>query len=178
MTPRTPVRNRTTYANVTATLALALAVGGGTAYAAGLVGSDDLARGAVTKPKIAKNAVTAKKVRNGTIRPADLADPGISDAVVRWAEIDLPVAAGSTGQTFAGIAACNPGEQALGGGFDTEPVTGVNNQPNVIATASRPVNADDEPPSAGESATGWYVSVRRNSGSAAAVVSVWVLCGS
>lgn len=51
-----------TYSAVVSTLALAVALGTGGAYAAGKVGTKD----------IANNAVTSAKIKNGTIAPADL----------------------------------------------------------------------------------------------------------
>ena len=56
-------RLRPSYANVTATVALALALGVGGAYAAGKIGSAD----------IAKNAVKSKHVKNGQVKTPDLA---------------------------------------------------------------------------------------------------------
>ncbi|CAM3238980.1 hypothetical protein NODU109028_05830 [Nocardioides dubius] len=53
---------RGTYANVTATLALALALGGTAAVAAEKIGGS----------QIAKNAITSKHVKNGQIGTADL----------------------------------------------------------------------------------------------------------
>ena len=63
-----PLRQRLTYANVTATIALFIAVSGaGLAYAAGLapksVGAPELRPGAVTANKLRKNAVVTPKVK-------------------------------------------------------------------------------------------------------------------
>lgn len=72
------MRSRLSYANVVATLALVLALGGGTVYAASKLGknsvtSKSIKNGAVKGPDIAKNAVTGKKVKDGTIEAGDLA---------------------------------------------------------------------------------------------------------
>jgi hypothetical protein len=72
------LRSRLTYANVVATLALVLAVGGGTVYAAIRLGKDavhsrNIAAGAVKTSDLGKNAVTGPKVKNGTIATDDLA---------------------------------------------------------------------------------------------------------
>ena len=72
------LRPRLTYANVAATLALVLAIGGGTVYAAVKLGKDDvksknIAAGAVKKKDLGKNAVTSPKVKNGGIEAEDLA---------------------------------------------------------------------------------------------------------
>jgi len=66
----TAVRQRLTYSNVIATMALFLALGG-VAVAAGLprnsVGPNQLKRGAVTAAKIRKQAVTTAKLANGAV---------------------------------------------------------------------------------------------------------------
>jgi hypothetical protein len=68
MTLTKGVRARLTYVNLTSTLALALVVGGGTAYAAGL------APGSVGTEQLQKGAVTGPKVRNGSL--SVLCQPG------------------------------------------------------------------------------------------------------
>jgi hypothetical protein len=66
------LRPKLTYANVVATLALLIAVGGASAFAAtqlakNSVGSKQLKKNAVTTAKIKKQAVTAAKVKEGTL---------------------------------------------------------------------------------------------------------------
>jgi hypothetical protein len=66
------------YANVAATIALVLAIGGGTVYAATHLGknsvkSKNIAKGAVKGSDLAKNAVTGSKVKDGSIEAGDLA---------------------------------------------------------------------------------------------------------
>lgn len=72
------LRPRLTYANVVATLALVLAIGGGTVYAAVKLGKNDvksrhIAKGAVKTSDLGKNAVKSPKVKDGTIQAADIA---------------------------------------------------------------------------------------------------------
>ena len=74
MRPTTRIREKLTYANVTATLALVLALGGGTAWAASKIRTRQLGFHAVTGPKIDTNAVTASKIRNGTVGTDDVKD--------------------------------------------------------------------------------------------------------
>ncbi|MBX5441219.1 MAG: hypothetical protein IRZ32_06785 [Solirubrobacteraceae bacterium] len=69
------LRPRLTYANVASSLALFLAVSGGTAIAAATIGTKDIKNGAVTTSKIANGAVTGAKVKNGSLTAADFA-PG------------------------------------------------------------------------------------------------------
>ena len=77
------LRSRLTYANVVSTIALLLAVGGGTAYAAAKIGTKDIRYHAVTGSKVAVNAVTASKVRNSALSGADILDNSIRGADVR-----------------------------------------------------------------------------------------------
>jgi len=72
------LRSRLNYANVVATIALILVVGGGTVYAAAQLGKDsvkskNIAKGAVKNSDLAKKAVTSPKVKNGSIEAKDLA---------------------------------------------------------------------------------------------------------
>lgn len=66
-------RPRLSYANVTSTLALVVALGGTGAYAANTIGSADLKPGAVRASDLGKNAVSSTKVKNGSLQLQDLA---------------------------------------------------------------------------------------------------------
>lgn len=72
----TRFRPKLTYANVCATLALFLAIGGGAYAAAELpansVGRAQLKKGAVATGKLKANAVTGSKVANGSLTGADI----------------------------------------------------------------------------------------------------------
>src|SRR5215212_4100622 len=70
-------RPRLTYANVAATVALVIAVGGGTVFAAVRLGknsvhSRNIAPKAVKNSDIAPNAVTSGKIKNRAVGPADI----------------------------------------------------------------------------------------------------------
>ncbi|HET7690917.1 MAG TPA: hypothetical protein VFK41_11080 [Nocardioidaceae bacterium] len=96
-------RSRVGYAHVTATLALVIALGG-TAHAAGLIGSRDVKNGSLTGVDVKNGSLTTDDVRNGTLRRADLA-PGV-----------LPPGPGETvaaGTQLRGVLA--PTSQASGG---------------------------------------------------------------
>ena len=72
------LRPRLTYANVAATIALFLAIGGGTVYAAFNLGRNDvhsknIAPRAVKASDLAKNAVTSPKIKDGAVQAADIA---------------------------------------------------------------------------------------------------------
>src|SRR6478752_6275967 len=66
------VMQRLTYANVVATLALFLALGGGAVWAAGKIGSKSLKANAVTAGKIKRNAVTSAKIRGNAVTGAKI----------------------------------------------------------------------------------------------------------
>jgi hypothetical protein len=82
------IRRRLSYANVVATLALLIAVAGGTAYAAntvfssdivdGEVKSVDIGTGEVRRPDIKDNQVNSAKIADGTLNGSDVADQGLN----------------------------------------------------------------------------------------------------
>jgi len=76
------LRSQLSYANVAATLALLIAVGGGSAYAASQIRSRDIGRHAVTASKLAFNAVTASKVRNSALSGKDLRNESVTTSDV------------------------------------------------------------------------------------------------
>jgi hypothetical protein len=91
------LRDNLTYANVTSTLALFIALSAGSAFAASQlapksVGARQLRPGAVTADKIRKNAITAPKIKaeavkqgkitNGAIVSAKIADGAVTGAKI------------------------------------------------------------------------------------------------
>lgn len=79
------MKPKLSYANVTSTVALLIALGGSSAYAANQlaprsVGEFQLRPGAVTAQKIRKNAVTAPKIKAGAIKQGKLAGGSITAA--------------------------------------------------------------------------------------------------
>jgi hypothetical protein len=79
------MKPRLTYANVTSTLALLIALSGGVAYAATKlpdksVGEFQLRPGAVTAEKIRKSAVTAPKIKAEAIKQGKIANGSITAA--------------------------------------------------------------------------------------------------
>ncbi|HMO00750.1 MAG TPA: hypothetical protein PKD59_15160 [Miltoncostaeaceae bacterium] len=83
--------SRITYANVMATFAVFVALGG-TAFAAATIGTRDIQNGAVTAPKVRDGAVTAAKlangaasapkIRNGAVTAAKLAAGSVTAAAI------------------------------------------------------------------------------------------------
>jgi len=86
------MRPKLSYANVTATLALIIALGTGGAYAASKlpdrsVGEFQLRPGAVTAEKIRKNAVTAPKIKAEAIKQGKIANGSITAAKMTGASV-------------------------------------------------------------------------------------------
>jgi hypothetical protein len=100
------LRPRLTFENVAATIALVLAIGGGTVYAASNLGKNDvkspnIAPGAVKASDLGTNAVTSPKIRNGTIKAADIAGGVMHN--------DIPDVTGSaTGGPVTGLNTTTP----------------------------------------------------------------------
>jgi len=65
--------SKLTYANVVATLALCLAVGGGAAFAAGKIGSNQIADGGVHTKNLQQRSVTSGKLAIGAVRSNQIA---------------------------------------------------------------------------------------------------------
>ncbi|HUC07454.1 MAG TPA: hypothetical protein VMR96_05135 [Solirubrobacterales bacterium] len=81
------LRRHLTYANITATLALFIALGMGSAYAASelapkSVGAKQLRPGAVVADKIRKNAVTAPKIEALAVKQGKIASGAISSVKI------------------------------------------------------------------------------------------------
>lgn len=97
------IRRRLTYANVISTLALLLALGMGSAYAANQlapksVGAKQLRPGAVTADKIRKKAVTAPKIESLAVKQGKIASGAIVAAkIARGAVTGEKIANGAIG---------------------------------------------------------------------------------
>ena len=82
------LRKRLTYANVMSSIAIFLALGGATAFAAAQlaknsVGTPQLKKNAVTTAKLKKNAVATAKVRKGAINTARLKGNAVTTAKIK-----------------------------------------------------------------------------------------------
>jgi len=109
------IRKRFTYANVMASIAVFLCLGGATAIAANQlsknsVGTKQLKKNAVTAAKIKKNAVTTAKIKNSAITGAKVKDGSLSGADINAGTLaTVPNAASAnsakslTGQTTFAI---------------------------------------------------------------------------
>ena len=175
--------SRISYANVTSTLALALVVGGGTAYATGLgpgsVGTEQLQDRAVTAPKIARGAVRGPKVADGSLELADLATSPVARTVVRRLNWNFITTPDDNGVVQSRTVLCRKGETVVGGGHDVLMDRYPKGRPNTVVRASRPAaDGSGAEPLDGKEPRGWYVKVWRNSGVIESTLSIWVVCGS
>ena len=147
--------------NVVAYLALVVALGTGTAYAAGSIPD-----GSVTAAKLHKNAVTSNKIKNGTIKPKDIkkptyvqstnlslgTPPAVPDLVsVAPYDFTLPHKARTSVTVFIPTigGSCdngNPDQPTIGLYIDNIPIAGT--AATVPATRQRPLGAADRHASA------------------------------
>lgn len=159
------VRSKLTYANVISTMCLFLLLGGG-AYAASQlpknsVGTKQVKNGSIT---LAKLNAAAKSALKGAVGPqgpqgspgpkGDPGAPGATKVVVREGTFELGEA----------VAACNPGEVAVGGGGETF-------DEKEVLWGSFP-NAE-----AGKTPTGW-IAAAETFAAAPAQVKAYVVCAS
>jgi hypothetical protein len=86
------IREQLTYANVIATLALFVAVGGASALAA-----TQLAKNSVGSGQLKKNAVTATKIKDGAVDGAKVKDGSLSAADLAPGSVPAGPAAGAAG---------------------------------------------------------------------------------
>lgn len=173
-------RPRVSYANVTATLALFFALGGGAFAAATLparsVGPAQLKKDAVVRIKIKNNAVNGSKVLDGSLTGADVNEaslakvPGalVADNATHAAaagaldKVSYRTATGTAAagaQSTSATAVCDAGQHVIGGGVRVDD----------------PVNAfvDDSFPDA--AGTAWTSRVA-NGGGAAMNFTVFAIC--
>ena len=137
-------RLRPSYANLTATLALVVALGSGGAYAAGLaknsVASKQIKNASIKAVDLKAGSVTGPAVADGSLGANDLAPGAIyskvsGHVVVRTVTVVLPAgpSAGNPGAATTGFVSCAPGEQILGGNANIGNVTSPPSQ-EIIAT--------------------------------------------
>lgn len=98
------IRARITYANVASTLALVVALGMGSAYAAGQlpsksVGARQLRPGAVTARKLRRNAVTSPKIKALAVKQGKIANGAV---------VSSKIANGSVGEAKIAPGAITP----------------------------------------------------------------------
>jgi hypothetical protein len=190
------------YANVTATLALFVALGG-TSYAAATISGSDVQNGSLTGSDVRNESLKGRDVDNGSLTGSDLKNGSLRAADFKAG--DLPAGpqgapgpqgpqgiqgpqgpAGATnvvarrtnvvvpsGDTAGATASCLPGERAVGGGAGiTGAFTG-----NAAVFVNEPREDDGSDPEDGEVATKWGA-VGGNATVLPQVMNVHVLCAS
>jgi hypothetical protein len=76
------IRKRLTYANVMSSIAVFLVLGGGAAYAAKKIGSNEIKGNSITTGKIKKEAVTASKIKKNSVTTAKIANGAVTGAKI------------------------------------------------------------------------------------------------
>jgi hypothetical protein len=91
------IRKRITYANVMSSIAVFLVLGGGAAYAAKKIGSNEIKGNSITTGKIKKEAVTASKIKNNSVVTAKIANGAVTGAKLNLGTVGtVPNAAHAT----------------------------------------------------------------------------------
>ena len=173
------LRQRLSYANVTATIALFLALGGG-AIALTVpkksVGTKQLKAKAVKTKKLADGAVTDPKVAAATLTAAKIAPGQLVRGVVAREAISANQGAGAF---FEQDIQCAAGEQALGGGA-TGTAPGTRSFPSTdIDTqvlADGPIDANGQATANGQIPSGWHISAQIRTGSPNKDIHLYALC--
>jgi hypothetical protein len=163
------IRSKLTFANVTALLALFIALGG-SAYAFHLgknaVKTRNIKNGAVTEAKLAGGAVSASKLAPGAVGAGS-----IGSIVVRSATVPLPDPSGPRA-----TAHCNPGEKLLGGSarVNAEATSDVAVEGITPSNPDTSVIPDGQSP---ESGAGMAASFHNFAGSTGSTFgTVWAFC--
>jgi hypothetical protein len=160
----TKLKPRLTYANVMATIAMFLALGGVATAAFTLpkksVGPKQLKANAVTEPKIAAKAVTEGKIGDGAVTAGKLAGgAAVKNVVAR----EVVIGNQATNASDVRDIQCAAGEQAVGGGASGT-IVGTRNFPNLDVDtqvlADGPIDANDDAAANGATATGWHISAK------------------
>jgi hypothetical protein len=167
------VRARLTYANVIATIALFLALGG-SAYAVtagkNTVKSKSIAKGAVKTSDIANKAVSSKKLKPGAVPTNAIAANSINADKLGSVVTRKATTALTDGTTNTATVFCKPGEQLLGGGSSI-------GAGDIFESASTPVQVNNHDPEEGAPAQGWLATYTNPPmGSGTATIFAWAIC--
>lgn len=153
------IQSRLTYANVMATLAVFIALGGGAVYAADKIGGSEIKKKAIKKRHVSPHSITGAKIRKGAVKSVHLGDPLPITPVVRTGSLTVPTN-GQGGQ----VAACEAREVAVGGGFSSGGIAGTTQ-----VDANRPLA------SSGETPRGWLV-VLDNTSNRSSTYEIFAVC--
>jgi hypothetical protein len=153
------IRGKLTYANVMATVAVFLALGGG-AYAAvhlkkNSVKSKQIKDGQVKTNDLANGAVATQNIANGAVTPTELAPGAVGHGALGRVVVRQDVTTFGDGDGGPVSVQCDPGETAVGGGGRL-----LSNSAGFLLHGSYPILADGSVPSAAkdpEGFTGWEI---------------------
>jgi hypothetical protein len=181
-----------TYANVTATLALFVALGG-SSYAALNVGSEDVRDGSLTGRDVRNGSLAAadlgesataarrrgrrgargRRGPRGPAGPAGVAGPpgpsGATNAVVRILPIPSSPGGDPNPPPITGSRECEAGERAIGGGFSLASASDK-------AVESVPTFTGDPATTGGATPTGWSVTIASEGPAGVSGGFVYVIC--
>ncbi len=98
------IRKHITFANVMSSIAVFLVLGGGAAYAAKKIGSNEIKGNSITTGKIKKEAVSASKIKKNSISTAKIQNDAVTGDKVKESTLsEVPSAAKATTATTATI---------------------------------------------------------------------------
>ena len=193
------VRERLTYANVMATIAVFMALTGGAYAAATLprssVGTTQLKSNAVTSSRVKDRSLLARDFRagqlpagprgsqgaTGSTGPAGPAGPtgpagtngtdgtNGTNGATNVTVRRADIAVGAGPSTTQGTVLCQAGERATGGGFNT-------GGPSAYATRTVPATDGAGTSTPGATPVGWSATVRNQTGGGATTGNVFVVC--
>jgi hypothetical protein len=162
--------SRPSPAMVVAIIALIVALGG-SAYAAGKIGSHQLKKNAVSTKKIKDGAVTGAKIANNAITGGKLAAGAVGTVMRQGPTTSIPGGSAKSAEVN-----CKSGERATGGGVYNESNVGA-----LHVTSSYPLPNPGTPPATGDgqTPTGWRVWIQNTFPSGAGNerdVNAYVIC--
>ena len=126
------LRTRLTFANVCSFLALMIAIGTGSAYAANTVFSTDIVDGEVKTADLGNNSVRSTKIGNGQVLNQDIGDGAVDSAQVLDESVTSnDLATNSVNATEVADGAIDSGEVFDNSLFDTDLATGSVRSPEI-----------------------------------------------
>lgn len=119
------IRKRITYANVMSSIAVFLVLGGGAAYAAKKIGSNEIKGNSITTGKIKKEAITASKIKKNSVTTAKIANGAVTGAKINLGSVGtVPNATHAVTADSAGNANTVGGNTVAAINFTADPTVG------------------------------------------------------
>jgi hypothetical protein len=172
------LKSHLTYANVMATVAVFLALGGVATAAFTLpkksVGAKNLKKDAVTNPKVADKAVGTAELADGAVTDPKVAGATLTAGKIAGGQVvknfvvrETVIGGVGNGGFQVETILCQPGEKAVAGGGGFTPVGTRTYSFTEIGTSTRlisPVDAAGDAPANGAAPAGYLVSLQNVSG--------------